>query len=234
MPDVPRIRQRSPAYPPISKEGHAGLKRYVKAALKHAADPDSPAPETEWLRQGIPQGSIQAITPDLGVQVKHTGEEGALRSPRVLDAPGIALIRALTLAGGSIGLNRKRMHHPDRRDYLHYRAMFNGQSLKVPMARIIADTQAGYQTPGGDDHRSYRRKDLPAGTEYLSSQQLTLERTPTKSPYRGREFALKMAMHCFDANRDKLDFEITRAEYASLLRDILSLLDKLPLKGMQP
>lgn len=218
----------------MSKEGYDGLRKYLKAAIEHDADPNAPAPDIELLRQGLSQGSILAITFDLGIQVKDTGEEGGLRSPRLLDALGIALVRALTLAGGSVGLNRKNMDMPGRRDYLHYRAMVDGQDFKVPMLRIIADTQPGYQTPSAANHLSYRREDLPAHTQHVSSRQLTVDGLPTKSPYRGREFALQMALHSFDANRNKLGFEITKSEYTDLLETIFSLLDKLPLKGMAP
>ncbi|KAA0077806.1 retron St85 family effector protein [Tardiphaga sp. P9-11] len=152
----------------------------------------------------------------------------------VLDASGIALMRALTLAGGSIGLNRKEVHKPGRRDYLHYRTTMNGRNPKVPVSRIIADTQPGYQTPSADNHLSYRREDLPAHKEHVSSQQLTAEGMPTKSPRLGRGFAIAMALHTFDKNRHQLDFDISRAEYARLLRNILKLLDKTPLKVARP
>lgn len=230
MTDHPRIRRRTPAYPPISKEGCDGLKQYVAAALRHAANPNRPAPDPELLRQGLPQGSIRDITPDLGIRLRDTAKKNGLRSPRLMDPLGLALARALVLPGGSLGLNRKNMGKANRLDYPHYRASINGKNPKIPLRRIIADTQAGYQTASPDDHRSCRRRDQPAHAQHLSSQQLTREGRPTKSPYMGREQAVRMALHRFDKNRHKLAFDMSRAEYLRLLRNIFKLLDMIPLK----
>jgi hypothetical protein len=73
-----------PAYPPISKEGYEAICKYLDQALAHARDPNQPEPDTSLLLIGLPQGSILNITPDLGLQVRDTGEEGELEHPGTL------------------------------------------------------------------------------------------------------------------------------------------------------
>ena len=106
----------------------------------------------------------------------------------------------------------------------------NGEDPKVTLHRMITDAQPGSRIPSADDHTSCHRGDLFAPSKHVSSRQRTREGKPTKSPHRGREYAIDMALHTFDKNKHKLDFEISRAEYVRMLRTILRLLDKVPLK----
>lgn len=224
-------RTRMPAYPPISREGYVALCTYLDQALAHREDQSKPKPDMGLLWVGVPQGSILAITSELGIQVKDTGAEGHLRSPRHVDPEAIVAIRLLLLAGGSFGLNRKDMHQPNRKDYPHLRWCIGGQDYKVPLLRLIADTQTGHQTPSGENHYYLRRWDLPSRATHRTSADLTQGGKPTKYPHLGRGDATALACRLLEQNTHKLDFDITPAELHCRLEQAFSLLDDRPLKS---
>ncbi|MFT4119745.1 hypothetical protein [Bradyrhizobium sp.] len=221
-------RTRMPAYPPISKAGYEALCSYLDQDQAYWADPSKPDPSLLWV--GIPQGSILALTPALGIQVKDTGPEGALRSPRHVDPETVVAIRLLLLAGGSFGLNRKNMDQPSRKDYPHLRWCIAGQDYKVPLLRLIADTQAGYQTSSGENHYYLRRADIPDREAHRPSFDLTQEGKPTKSPYLDRDDAIDLACRLLCQNADKLDFKVTPEELRRRIAQAFALLDNRPLK----
>lgn len=223
-------RTRMPAYPPISREGYQALCTHLDQAQARWADPSKPEPDLALLWVGIPQGSILALTPELGIQVKDTGPEGALRSPRHVDPETVVAVRLLLLAGGSLGLNRKNMDQPGRKDYPHLRWSIAGQDYKVPLLRLIADTQAGHQTPSGDNHYYLRRADIPDREAHRSSSDLTREGKPTKSPYLDRDDAIDLACRLLCQNADKLDFKVTPEELRRRIAQAFALLDGRPLK----
>ena len=230
MAKPPPDRTRMPAYPPISKEGYEALCTYLDQAQAHWADPSKPHPHLTLLWVGIPQGSILAVTPELGIQVKDTGSEGALRSPRHVDPETVVAVRLLLLAGGSFGLNRKNMDQPSRKDYPHLRWCIAGQDYKVPLLRLIADTQAGYQTPSGENHYYLLRADIPGRQVHPSSSDLTQEGKPTRSPYLNRDDAIDLACRLLCQNADKLDFKVTPEELRRRIAQAFALLDNRPLK----
>jgi hypothetical protein len=224
-------RTRMLAYPPISREGYGALCTYLDQDLAHRKDPSNPEPDITLLWVGIPQGSILAITPTLGIQVKDTGPEGVLRRPRHVDPETVVAIRLLLLAGGSCGLNRKNMNQPNRKDYPHLRWCIDGQDYKVPLLRLIADTQAGYQTPSGEDHHYMRREDLPDRKMHRSSSDLTREGKPTRSPYLDRDTTIVLACQLLNQNADRLDFKVTPKELRRRIAQAFALLDRRPLKS---
>lgn len=224
-------RTRMPAYPPISKAGYVALCTYLDQAIAHQEDPSKQKPDIALLWVGVPQGSILAITPELGIQVKDTGAGGQLRSPRHVDPEAIVAIRLLLLAGGSFGLNRKDMHQPNRKDYPHLRWCIKGQDYKIPLLRLIADTQAGHQTPSGENHYYLRRLDLPSRERHRTSADLTQGGKPTKYPHLSRDDAIAIACRLLEQNTHKLDFNITPTELRRRLEQALSLLDARSLKS---
>lgn len=224
-------RTRMPAYPPISKEGYEALCTYLDQDQARWEDPSNHEPDTTLLWVGMPQGSLIAITPELGIQVKDTGPEGMLRSPRYVDPETIVGSRLLLAPGGSCGLNRKNMNQPNRKDYLHMRWCIGGQDFKVPLARVIADTQAGCQTPSGENHYYMRREDLPDRKTHRSSLDLTREGNPTKYPRLGRDAAIDLACRLLVQNRGRLDFKVTPQELRRRISQSFALLDRRPLKG---
>lgn len=230
MAKPPPDRTRMPAYPPISKEGYEALCTYLDQALAHWRDPSKPEPDPALLFVGIPQGSILALTPDLGIQVKDTGSKGVLRSPRHVDPETVVAVRLLLLAGGSFGLNRKNMDQPGRKDYPHLRWCIAGQDYKVPLLRLIADTQAGHQTPSGDNHYYLRRADIPDREVHRSSSSLTREGKPTKAPYLDRDDAIDLACRLLCQNANRIDFEVTPEELRRRIAQAFALLDRRPLK----
>lgn len=222
-------RTRTPAYPPISQQGYEAACLYLDQALAHAADPSKPEANTSLLSIGLPQGSIMAITPQFGVQVRDTGLEGHLRNPRHVDPEMILVVRLLLLPGGSIGLNRKNMNRPNRKDYPHLRWSLKGVETKIPLSRLIADTQPGYQTPIGRDHYSLRRADLPAQPLHVSSTDLTRSGRPTKTPHLGRADAIRSACELLELNAHRLTSPITPIELRRQLIQAFALLDARPL-----
>lgn len=231
MTKPPSKRTRMPAFPPISKEGYLAVCGYIDQALAHAKDPAAPKPNTDLLLLAQPQGSILEITADFAIRVGDTSVANGLRSPRYLDPEGLAVLRLLLLPGGSVGLNRKNMDRPNRRDYPHYRAIEDGADRKIPIARIIADTQPGYQTPFADNHLVLRRAEMPARRFHKSSRMLTLDGMPTKSPHLGRQDAIELAVQLLERNAHRIDFSITGPELRRRLEQALYLLDLRPLKG---
>lgn len=230
MAKPPPDRTRMPAYPPISKEGYEALCTYLDQAQAHRENPPKPEPDRSLLWVGIPQGSIMALTPELGIQVKGTGPEGVLRSPRYVDPETVVAVRLLLLPGGSVGLNRKKMDQPGRRDYPHLRWCIDGQDYKVPLLRLIADTQAGYQTPSGDNHYYLRRADIPDREVHPSSSDLTGSGKPTKSPYLDRAYAIDLACRLLRQNANRIDFNVTPEELRRRVAQAFDLLDQHPLK----
>jgi hypothetical protein len=220
-----------PAYPPISKQGYEAICKYLDQALAHARDPNQPEPDTSLLLIGLPQGSILSITPDLGLQVKDTGEEGQLRTPRNFDPPAIALIRLLLAGGGSTGLNRKDMNTPNRKDYPHVRWSDAHKNWKISLLRLIADTLPGNQTPAASDHYSLRRADIPEHSAHRSSIDFTLDGQPTKSPYLGRRDAIGLALRVLSRNCHRLEFDLPTSQLEQRIRQALALLDLLPLRS---
>lgn len=231
MAKPPPERTRMPTYPPISKDGYEAMCSYLDQAQARWVDPSRPEPDLTLLWVGIPQGSILAIAPELGIQVKDTSPGGTLRSPRHVDPETVVAVRLLLLAGGSLGLNRKEMDRPIRRDYPHLRWCIAGQDYKVHLLRLIADTQAGHQTPSGENHYSLRRADIPDREAHRPSSNLTLEGKPTKSPYLDRDDAIDLACRLLDQNVDKLDFKVTPEELRRRTAQAFALLDGRPLKG---
>lgn len=223
-------RTRMSAYPPISKEGYEALCSHLDRAQAHWADPSKPEPDLTLLSVGMPQGSILALTPNLGIQVKDTGPEGLLRSPRHVDPETVVAVRLLLLAGGSFGLNRKNMDQPSRKDYPHLRWCIAGQDYKVPLLRLIADTHAGYQTPSGDNHYYLRRADIPDREVHRSSSDLTQEGRPTKSPYLDRDDAIDLACRLLNQNARRLAFKVMPKELRRRISQAFVLLDARPLK----
>lgn len=224
-------RTRMPAYPTISREGYEALCTYLDTAQAHWTDPSRPEPDLSLLWVGVPQGSILALTPELGIRVKDTGPEGALRSPRHVDPETVVASRLLLLAGGSFGLNRKEMDQPSRKDYPHLRWCIAGRDYKVPLLRLIADTQVGHQTPSGENHYFLRRADIPNREVHRSSSDLTQEDKPTKYPYLGRDDASDLACRLLRQNADRLDFKVTPEELRRRIAQAFALLDSRPLKG---
>ncbi len=225
QPRTPKV-----VYPTISEAAYLAVKQWLKEARQYAQGENSTPPNDALLRVGLPQGSILAITRDWGLQVRDTATSGDLRSPRWLDPAAVALIRLLLAGGGSIGLNRKNMHRPNRKDYLHVRVTLKGRNNKVPLLRIITDTPAGYQTPAADDHCSYRRADLSEHAEHYSSHVMVEQGLPTKHPHLGRREAINLAISQLRKSEHRKSFNLSEEELRAKINDALVLLDMIALK----
>lgn len=225
-------RPRMSAYPPISREGYEAVCTYLDQALAHEADPSRRIADTALLRVGLPQGSILNITSQLGIQVRDTSHEGLLRNPRLVDPETVVLIRLLLLSGGSMGLNRKNMHQPNRKDYPHLRWCVEGVDWKIPLLRLVADTQRGFQTPSAENHYSLRRADIPDHQTHRPSYEFTREGLPTKSPHFDRSDAIALAVRLLMQNAHRLDFAVTPDELHRRISQTLKLLDRRPLKAV--
>jgi hypothetical protein len=221
----------------ISAEGFRAVETWIMQAKAHDADAKQPTPNDGLLLTDIPQGSIRVITEDFGIQIREHGDKSGqtLRSPRLFDPEGLALMRLLLLAGGSLTLNRKNIGNPLRLDYLRFRGEHNATCAdwiedldfpmeSVPVLRIIADTPRGRQTKAARNHLSYRRSELP------EDQRLAIEFTdagmPTKYPKSGRRDATLLALALLETNEDRLQFKLTQADYRRLLANAFELLDR--------
>jgi hypothetical protein len=216
-------------YPPISEEGYRALQQWLREAHLYVREMTPSPPDDGLLRVGLPQGSIVTITLEGGLLVRDTATLG-LRSPRWLDPPALALVRLLLAGGGSVGLNRKNMHRPDRKDYLHVRATLDGRDYKVPVLRIIADTPVGYQTPAANDHCSYRRGDLPQPAVHHASLLMTVQGLPTKYPHLGRHEAVSLACGQLRKSRRHMSFSLSEKELRATIQVAFRLLDMIPLR----
>lgn len=101
----------------------------------------------------------------------------------------------------------------------------------MPLLRLIADTQAGFQTPSGENHYYLRRADIPDREVHRSSSDLTQqEGRPTKSPYLDRDYAIDVACRLLCQNAHRLDIKVTASGLRRRIAQAFVLLDSRPLK----
>ena len=211
---------------------------WLLPAMAHDLNPTAcPKPDKSRLMIGLETGShssglftgqMDIGSDNLPIIVQTKGE---MRTPRIVDAPVIALIRLHTVFGETARLEKNAANEAVRRDYL---VMFSDGLDKVHLLRLIVDAGPGTQVPeapgaGGYD---YRRGVLTLPPR--SDAEVARSGKRSRSSSKGREFAIAHSLGNYDkfvaANGRA---PITRGAYEASMRSAYVLLDRIPLAFTQ-
>ena len=179
-------------------------------------------PNHELLVRGLPQGRLRkaqvAIDADymnpwteVSIRDEHKKRTKEVRTPRLMDPPAFAVVRALQLPKVDIRLARNVLRTDPER---HYPSMFDD----LTVARIIAGAKKGEGATPRNNHYDLRRANL------------RLIRWPM-SKYAARERAMSIALEnfCKLDERAWLRRALRSDDYEWLLKTLFALLDRLPL-----